>query len=109
MLMTIELHISRLDDHCRGRASGFREAVIAMARREGDNLTFTAAEWSALSRKYSLYHRRNRTGLGDRIERAVKPVARALRLKCLDEAGNLKPDSGCAKRRDAFNRRFPNA
>jgi hypothetical protein len=48
--------------------------------------------------------RRRRLALGDRVERLVKPIARALRLKCLDENGNLKPESGCAKRRDAMNR-----
>ncbi|MGA2140688.1 MAG: hypothetical protein ABSH14_17690 [Verrucomicrobiia bacterium] len=43
-------------------------------------------------------------GLGDRIEKILKPVARALGSKCLDEHDNLKPDSWCAKRRDALNR-----
>jgi hypothetical protein len=43
-------------------------------------------------------------GLGDLIERAVKPIARALKSDCLDVHHNLKPDSGCAKRRDALNR-----
>lgn len=47
-------------------------------------------------------------GLGDVVERAVKPVARALNLDCLDKAtGALKPTSRCAKRRDAMNRAFP--
>lgn len=41
--------------------------------------------------------------LGTRIERAVKPVAMALRLPCLDRDGQLKPDSPCAKRRDALD------
>ena len=41
--------------------------------------------------------------LGDKVERAVKPVAVALRLPCLDEQKRLKPGCGCAKRRDALN------
>jgi len=45
-------------------------------------------------------------GLGDRIERLAKPIAKALRLPCLDKTGNLKPESGCAKRRDAMNKLF---
>jgi len=45
-----------------------------------------------------------RLGLGDIIERAAKPFARAIGSNCLDERGALKPDSGCAKRRDALNR-----
>lgn len=43
-------------------------------------------------------------GLGDKVEAAVKPMAKALKLPCLDEQGNLKPESGCAKRRDALNK-----
>lgn len=42
-------------------------------------------------------------GLGDRIERLVKPIAKALRLGCLDENGHLKPESPCAKKRDRIN------
>lgn len=42
-------------------------------------------------------------GLGDVIEAVMKPIARILQLPCLDAKGRLKPDSGCAKRRDALN------
>lgn len=45
-----------------------------------------------------------RLRLGDRAERLAKPIAKALRMDCLDEAGNLKPESGCAKRRDRLNK-----
>jgi len=41
--------------------------------------------------------------LGTKIERAVKPIAIALKLPCLDENHKLKPDSPCAKRRDFLN------
>ena len=46
-------------------------------------------------------------GLGDVIERIAKPIARALKLNCLDGADELKPESPCAKRRNALNRAFP--
>jgi hypothetical protein len=42
--------------------------------------------------------------LGDLIERLAKPIAKALALPCLDSTGQLKPESPCAKRRDALNR-----
>jgi hypothetical protein len=42
-------------------------------------------------------------GLGDRVERLAKPIAKALRLPCLDEKSQLKPESPCAKRRDKLN------
>lgn len=45
----------------------------------------------------------SRLRLGDKVERAVKPIAKALGLPCLDKDGNLKPDSPCAKRRDKLN------
>ena len=45
-------------------------------------------------------------GLGDFVERLAKPIAKALGMKCLDEAGKLRPESPCAKRRNALNRRF---
>lgn len=47
---------------------------------------------------------KQRIGLGDIVEKLGKPIARALKLPCLDKAGNLRPESGCAKRRDALNR-----
>ena len=43
-------------------------------------------------------------GLGDIVEHLAKPIARALGLPCLDERSRLRPDSPCAKRRNAMNR-----
>ncbi len=43
-------------------------------------------------------------GLGDLVEKLAKPIAKALKMDCLDEQHHLKPDSGCAKRRDALNK-----
>lgn len=41
--------------------------------------------------------------LGDIVERLAKPIAIALSMKCIDENGQLKPDSGCAKRKAYLN------
>lgn len=47
-------------------------------------------------------------GLGDVAEKIAHPVAVALGLPCLDKTTKaLRPDSPCAKRRDAMNRMFP--
>lgn len=46
-------------------------------------------------------------GLGDIVERAVKPIAKMLRLPCLDKDGTLRPASPCAKRRNALNKLVP--
>lgn len=43
-------------------------------------------------------------GLGDFVEKAVKPIAVFMRLSCLDDHGKLKEASPCAKRRDWLNR-----
>jgi hypothetical protein len=42
-------------------------------------------------------------GLGDMIEKAAKPIAKALGMDCLDDQDKLKPESPCAKRRDKAN------
>ena len=48
------------------------------------------------------------TGLGDVIEKLAHPIAAALKLPCLDkDSGTLKPESPCAKRRDALNKAVP--
>ncbi len=48
-----------------------------------------------------------RPGLGDHVERLVKPVAIALRrtglTACLDSENKLRPDSPCAKRKARLN------
>jgi hypothetical protein len=43
-------------------------------------------------------------GLGDIVEAMAKPIARALKLDCLDAQHNLKPQSRCAQRRARLNR-----
>ena len=46
-----------------------------------------------------------RLQLGTLVERAVKPLAKALGLPCLEKDGTLKPQSPCAARRDRLNGR----
>ena len=42
--------------------------------------------------------------LGDAIEVIAKPIAKAIGMECHDkETGQLKPESGCAKRKAWFN------
>ena len=42
-------------------------------------------------------------GLGDMVEMLAKPIAVALKLNCLDEQKQLKPESPCARRRAWLN------
>lgn len=42
-------------------------------------------------------------GLGDMVETVAKPIAKALKLDCLDQNEQLKPQSPCWKRRAWLN------
>lgn len=45
-----------------------------------------------------------KAGFGDWVAKFATPVARVLKLKCIDAAtGQLKPDSGCAQRKELYN------
>jgi hypothetical protein len=44
-----------------------------------------------------------RAGLGDMVERAAHPLAVALKLPCLDEKQQLRPESPCGRRRAKLN------
>ncbi len=42
--------------------------------------------------------------LGDKIAQVATPIARALKMPCIDpETNQLRPESGCAKMRDNLN------
>ncbi len=44
------------------------------------------------------------TNLGDKIAAVATPIARALKMPCIDpETNQLLPESGCAKMRDNLN------
>jgi len=56
-------------------------------------------------RKQFIADLRRRIKLGDTVARVATPIARALRLPCIDPATqHLRPESGCAKRKAALNR-----
>jgi hypothetical protein len=47
---------------------------------------------------------KRRRGLGDMVERAVKPFAKAIRHPCLQPDDTLRPGSPCAKIKAALNK-----
>jgi len=58
-----------------------------------------------LARKKEIIERRIRQrGLGDRVERIVQPLARAIDRVA---GTNIQECGGCKKRREALNRAFP--
>jgi hypothetical protein len=81
------------------RDGTFIEKVRAAASSWGDEqIEIDPDIFTAICRECS-----GTIGLGDLVEKAAKPIARTLGLGCLDENGNLRPESGCAQRRDTLN------
>lgn len=55
-------------------------------------------------RKAFITERRRRIALGDKIERFVKPFAKAIHHPCLQPDDTLRPGSPCDKIKRALNR-----
>jgi hypothetical protein len=104
--------------HCRSHAhcfacrnsEAFRESILRLGAVETrdfecpDGLPAARVVPSRESGTESSHAKASENrGLGDFVEKLVKPIAKALRLPCLDAEGKLRPESGCAKRRDALN------
>jgi len=66
-------------------------------------------KWESVSADEYISHRRETTTvpLGDMVEKIAKPIAKVLRMNCLDKDGNLKPESGCGKRKAWLNKISP--
>jgi len=79
---------------------GLTAAIDGRDDGAGGILTDHATFQSAI---FSTPRRAQEPGLGDFVEKMAKPIAKLLKLDCLDGNGNLKPDSLCAKRRDWMN------
>jgi hypothetical protein len=89
---------------CRN-SRGFRESLLK--RGCVDVVDFDCPEAARIGQTKGLPEMERKRGLGDVVEGLVKPIAKALGLRCLDAEGKLRPESGCAKRRDALNRVLP--
>lgn len=82
------------------RGEGFSRAMLAAATLSGEMLDVPDDAWRKIQRDFP-----PRLGLGDLVGKVATPIARALRLPCIDPATKqLRPDSGCAKRKAALNR-----
>lgn len=56
----------------------------------------------------SIKHGGRMIGLGDLVHAVALPVARVLKLPCVDPATrDLRPESPCAKRQRALNKAVP--
>jgi hypothetical protein len=101
--MKLRIPADYLPEAQRVRAPGFAAAVEAIATRDGDKLVIAASDWHRLTLDFM--QPQPARGLGDLVAAVATPIARAFHLSCIDPATNqLRPDSGCAQRRDRLNR-----
>ena len=97
----MRIPLSHIYARAAERPAHYVEDVISRGTVDGNDLVIPDIEVLALLQKY------RRPGLGDRIEQLAKPLAKLLDLPCLDKENQLKPESDCARRRDALNKAFP--
>jgi hypothetical protein len=77
----------------------FLNAVGQIGTLSGDFWMLDHLAYNRLVRQ----HPANR-GLGDMVSKVATPIARALKLPCVDRAtGELRQESGCAKRKAMLN------
>lgn len=94
----IKLSLMAIDDQSAWRGREYAEAVMASGTVNDATVEIDYADFQAILARFP-----PKEGLGDKLERLAKPIAKFLKLPCLDERGELKRESGCAKRRDGLN------
>lgn len=108
----MKLLISRIHAAAADRPAGYVQDVLSHGEVSGEWLVISNEALAQLREKYrtgeSMPEMPRTKGLGDLVSKVATPLARALRLPCIDpETHNLRPESGCAKRRDALNAALP--
>jgi len=98
--------ISALDLIAKQRAPGYKDAVLAVATVRDDKAYLSDKDFKIIQRKFALPQPIH--GLGDLISIVATPIAAILEWPCVDPATKqLKPESECAKLRDAANKAVP--
>ena len=108
----MKLSISRIHAAAADRPAGYVQDVLSHGEVSGEWLVISNEALAQLREKYrmgeSMPEMPRAKGLGDLVSKVATPLARALRLPCIDpETNNLRPESSCAKRRDALNAALP--
>ena len=94
------------------RPPGFAQTCLRYGRFDGRSIHFTPQTWLQV-RQWVESHKPPvngaalpaKLGLGDAVASIATPLARALHMDCIDPAtGQLKPDSGCQKRKTRWNK-----
>jgi hypothetical protein len=117
-------HVGRLTQTAIGRKPGYMAALQKvgkpMTRFGMPFLAVSDTDAAALRKEFALeqpspvvpcgfqtqYTKEGRPILlGDLVSKFATPIARLARMNCIDKTtGQLKPESGCAQRRDRLNR-----
>jgi len=100
---------STLDGLTPLHPSAWRAAVLEHATLDGQNILIPSAAYSAAMRAFPRLNLNPapRPGLGDLVASVATPIARALKLSCIDPATRqLREDSACARRKRWLNARF---
>jgi hypothetical protein len=85
------------------------EAYVANTINYEDQSLFCPRDWSGKWGPINGYEQTNKPmGFGDVVSAVATPIARVLGLPCVDKTTNtLRPESPCAKRREALNKFIP--
>lgn len=75
-----------------------------ISKRVEEDERYVVVRSSDLERAISARVSTPSRGVGTILERMLKPLARKLSLMCLDDNGQLRKNSGCARRRDWLNK-----
>jgi hypothetical protein len=115
------LNIGRLQLAAQSRKPGYLEAIMSLSKPHPTLKGFVVLsdeDYLAIGQKYELVPGaaavKNKCrslsvvnasmGVGDIVGKVATPIARALKMACIDETtSDLKPDSPCAKRKQWLN------
>lgn len=95
----LKFSLRETETGARLKRRGISARLLKYARREGEFLLITREIYE------SKVVSPPSPGLGDAVAAVATPIARALKLSCIDPATKqLRPESGCAQRKAALNR-----
>lgn len=88
------------------RKAGYVDAVLKIGKVTGDLVELTEEQFQDIRKRFALEpEERRKLGLGDLVGKVATPIARALKMPCIDPATNdLRPESGCAQRKKMLNK-----
>jgi hypothetical protein len=106
----MRLRIAKIEARSAERPAGYVEAVLSRGVIDGEWLEISPEALAELRATYRPASQpapeptRPRHGLGDLVAMVATPIARALRLPCIDPATkDLRPGSPCARRKAWLN------